>query len=53
MKILDLPVEQIKWLIFEFNEIERKAAELDYKETAKLLDEGKLVSNLLKEENLK
>ena len=52
MKILDLPAEQIKWLIFEFNEIERKAVEIGYKETAKFLDEGKLVSNLLREENL-
>ena len=52
MKILDLPTEQIKWLIFEFNEIERKAVELGYKETAKFLEEDKLISNLLKEENL-
>jgi len=35
-----------------FNEIERKAAELGYKKTAKFLEEDKLISNLLKEENL-
>jgi hypothetical protein len=50
MKILDLPIEQIKWLISELNEIERKAYENGFSETAKLLDEGKIVQNLLQEE---
>jgi len=52
MKILDLPVEQIKWLISEFNEIERKAFEKGYSEATKLLNEGKIIQNLLREEYL-
>ncbi len=52
MKILDLPVEQIKWLISEFNEIERKAFEKGYSEATKLLNDGKIIHNLLQEEDL-
>ncbi len=51
MKILDLPTNQIKWLLSEFNELERKAFEKGYIETTMLLDEGRIINNLLKEED--
>ncbi len=51
MKILDLPIEQIKWLISEFNEMERKAFEKGYSEATKLLNEGKIIHNLLQEKD--
>jgi hypothetical protein len=47
MNILDLPTEQIKWLLSEFQDIERKALEMGYTEISSLLEKGELVRNLL------
>lgn len=52
MKILDLPVEQIKWLISELNQLEQKAVEKGYIEAVNLLESDKIIDNLLKEECL-
>ncbi len=51
MKILDLPIEQIKWLLTQFNNIEKKANELGYTEISSFLGDGTLVSNLLQEKD--
>ncbi len=47
MKILDLPTEQIKWLLLQINNIELEALKKGYLETVSLLDEGKIIGNLL------
>lgn len=47
MKILDLPTDQIKWLIAQINNIERDAFKKGYLETVSLLDDGKIISDLL------
>ena len=52
MKILDLPIEQIKWLLSQFNEIENKALEMGYTEISSFLEKGELVRNLLKEKSM-
>jgi hypothetical protein len=52
MKILDLPIEQIRWLLAEFNEIEGRAFKLGFSETTRFLNEGKLVSKLLQAEDI-
>lgn len=49
MKILDLPIDQIKWLLSQFNEIENKALEMGYTEISSLLEKGELVKHLLQE----
>jgi hypothetical protein len=49
MKILDLPIEQIKWLLAQFNEIEKKALKMGYIEISSFIEKGELVSNLLQE----
>lgn len=46
MKLLDLPTEQIEWLIIQLNKVERDAFKRGYLETASLLDEEKNISNL-------
>jgi len=51
MKILDLPIDQIEWLISEFKDIKSNASKMGFVETVSLLDKGKLMCNLLKEEN--
>ncbi len=52
MKFLDLPIDQIEWFLSEFNEIKRKAQKKEYLETVVLLNSGKLIENLLKEETI-
>jgi len=52
MKILDLPIDQLKWLLSQFNEIENKALEMGYTEISSFLENGELVRNLLKEKSM-
>lgn len=49
MKILDLPIGQIKWLLSQFNEIENKALEMGYTEISSFMEKGELVKQLLQE----
>ncbi len=48
-KLLKLPLDQLEWILLQFNKIESDALKKGYIETVQYLDKSKLLKKLLKE----